>query len=101
MHSEIRSVNVERTPGCLRFTGRGGTAEYDFAGGAELALVMGQALRHARHIGDGILAEPERVRRAGIGVRLRVGDGWSGAMIVMSDAIAHNLSMTVHSNPGL
>src|SRR5664279_2407928 len=80
--SEIPRVNVERTPGragARRCRGAGcgiWTAEHDLAGGAELALVLGKALRHPRLIGNGVLAKPHRVWRAGIRILLRVGDGW-------------------------
>ena len=77
--SEIPAVDVERTPGRARwrrhFTRGRGPAEHDLAGGAELPLVFGQALRHPRLVGNGVLAKPERVRRAGIRILLRVGDG--------------------------
>ena len=53
----------------------GGPAEHDLAGGAELPLVLGKALPHTLRIGDGGLAKPECIRRAGIGIRLRVGAG--------------------------
>ena len=58
-----------------RFARGRGPAEHDLAGGAELPLVFGQALRHPPLVGNGVLAKPERIRRTGIRILLRVGDG--------------------------
>ena len=43
-------------------------------GGAELPLVLDKTEGHATRIRDSLLAEPQRVRRAGICIRLGIGD---------------------------
>lgn len=55
------------------------TIEHCGAGGAELRLVLREALRDAAHIRDGILAKPERIRCAGICIGLRIGEGRRGS----------------------
>ena len=70
--SEILTMNVERAPSRRRFTRCGGPAEHDLAGGAELPFVLGQALSHPVLVRDRVLAKPKRIRRAGVGVRLRI-----------------------------
>jgi hypothetical protein len=73
--SVIRTT-IGRTLGCRRSTRRRRPIEHDLAGGAELLFVPGKAARHPPYIGDGVLAEPHHIRRAGIRILLRVGEGW-------------------------
>lgn len=55
------------------------TIEHGGAGGAELRFVLREALRHAAHIRDRILAKPKRIRRAGVCIGLCIGEGRRGS----------------------
>ena len=52
--------------------------EHGCAGGIELVFVVGKAEGHAAHIWNSACAEPHRVRRAGICIRLSIGKCWQG-----------------------
>jgi hypothetical protein len=50
------------------------TIEHDGAGGTELPFILDKAMGYATHIWNSVLAEPHRIRRAGICILLRIGD---------------------------
>ena len=54
------------------------TIEHGCAGGTELLFVVGKAKGHAAHIWNSACAEPHRIRRAGICIRLSIGNCWQG-----------------------
>src|ERR1039457_5647246 len=50
------------------------TIEHDGTGGAELPFILDKTEGHATLIRDCLLAQPHRIRRAGIRIRLGIGD---------------------------
>ena len=50
--------------------------QHSCAGGIELLFVVGKAKGHATHIWNSACAEPHRIRRAGICIRLSIGNCW-------------------------
>lgn len=74
--SEISLLNISSAfAGCTRSPW---TVEHGCAGGIELLFVVGKAKGHAAHIWNSACAEPHRIRRAGICIRLSIGNCWQG-----------------------
>ena len=72
--SEISLLNIfSAFAGCTRAPW---TIEHGRAGGTELLFVVGKAKGHAAHIWNSACAEPHRIRRAGICIRLSIGNCW-------------------------
>src|SRR5450830_1940504 len=71
-HSEISLLNIfSAFAGSTRVTW---TIEHDGAGRTELPFVLGKAKGYATRIWNSVLAEPHRIRRAGIRILLGIGD---------------------------
>ena len=74
--SKISFLNIfSAFAGCTRTPW---TIEHGCAGGTELLFVVGKAKGHAAHIWNSACAEPHRIRRAGICIRLSLGNCWQG-----------------------
>ena len=74
--SEISLLNIASAfAGCTRAPW---TVEHGCAGRIELLFVVGKAKGHAAHIWDSACAVPHRIRRAGICIRLSIGNCWQG-----------------------
>ena len=71
-HSEISLLNIfSAFAGSTRATW---TIEHDGTGRTELPFVLDKAKGYATRIWNSVLAEPHRIRRAGIRILLRIGD---------------------------
>ena len=75
-HSEISLLNIfSAFAGNTRATW---TIEHDGTGRTELPFVLDKAKGYATRIWNSVLAEPHRIRRAGICILLSIGDCWHG-----------------------
>jgi len=75
-HSEISLLNIfSAFAGSTRATW---TIEHDGTGRTELPFVLDKAKGYATRIWNSVLAEPHRIRRAGICILLSIGDCWHG-----------------------
>jgi hypothetical protein len=74
--SEISLLNIfSAFAGSTRATW---TIEHDGTGRTELPFVLDKAKGYATRIWNSVLAEPHRIRRAGICILLSIGDCWHG-----------------------
>jgi hypothetical protein len=98
--SEISLLNIfSAFAGSTRATW---TIEHDGTGRTELPFVLDKAKGYATRSWNTVLAEPHRIRRAGICILLSIAIAGTGAVImIIMKATALNLRMTLHSSLGL